>query len=83
RNRRVEYLRGTLDLDSQTEFEFVLAAALMYGKMGCDYLSLYLVSNWEFSEKKEIVEPTTGKEVQPPPPSQFQEPDMSDFDFGF
>ncbi|KAH3660558.1 hypothetical protein OGAPHI_007144 [Ogataea philodendri] len=83
RNRRVEYLRGTLDLDSQTEFEFVLAAALMYGKMGCDYLSLYLVSNWEFSEKKEIVEPTTGKEVQPPPPSQFQEPDMSAFDFGF
>ncbi|KAG7819982.1 hypothetical protein KL909_004731 [Ogataea angusta] len=83
RTKRVEYLRGALALDVRAEYDFVLAAALMYQKMGCDYLSLHLVQHWEFSETKEIIEPSTGKEVLPPPPSAFQEPDMSAFDFGF
>ncbi|ODV85323.1 hypothetical protein CANARDRAFT_28586 [[Candida] arabinofermentans NRRL YB-2248] len=37
-------------LDASYEFQFITKAASMYEKMGCDYLGLSLVRNWEFIE---------------------------------
>jgi hypothetical protein len=51
RNRNVEYYKGTSQVKPEHEFSFVIKAAAMYTKMGCDWLALYIVKKWEFSEK--------------------------------
>lgn len=49
RNRNIEYLKGIYNIKPEHEFDFVLKAANMYEKMGCDWLALYLVGSWKFS----------------------------------
>ncbi|GME97268.1 unnamed protein product [[Candida] boidinii] len=48
RRKDSTYFKGATDLTSEEEFEFVLSVASMHERMGCDYLSLYLLKNWEF-----------------------------------
>ncbi|GME92748.1 unnamed protein product [[Candida] boidinii] len=48
RRKDSTYYKGATDLTSEEEFEFVLSVASMHERMGCDYLSLYLLKNWEF-----------------------------------
>lgn len=68
RNRNVSYLKAISEVRPEHEFSFVIKAATMYSKMGCDWLALYLVKNWKFSEpnsKKPMLENSgTYKEVE-------------------
>lgn len=48
RRKDSTYFKGATDLTTEEEFEFVLSVASMHERMGCDYLSLYLLKNWEF-----------------------------------
>lgn len=50
RNRSVDYYKGISKLKPEHEFSFVIKAASMYIKMGCDWLALYLVERWKFSQ---------------------------------
>lgn len=51
RNRNVAYYRGIADVKPEYEFSFVIKAATMYSRMGCDWLALYLVKKWKFSSQ--------------------------------
>lgn len=50
RKRNVKYYQGISMIEPKHEFSFVIKAATMYTKMGCDWLALYLLRTWEFSE---------------------------------
>lgn len=81
-----------LEAVDNNEFKFVNRIALIYSRMGCDYLSIHILRNWRFTkyEYKETEEEKsldTGKfklfdvEKPPPPPEAFQEFDMGAFGF--
>ena len=87
-----------MDVLPEIEFDFVLRLATIYSRMGCDYLSLVLLRNWQFlnySQAEKKMEPETPKDLLlefagaakqqklAPEPSTFVEPDMSAFSFGF
>lgn len=48
RKRNINYLQGSLEIDEQLEYDVVGRVANIYTRMGCDYLALALVKNWEF-----------------------------------
>ncbi|CUM65415.1 uncharacterized protein PRCAT00003053001 [Priceomyces carsonii] len=48
RRRTVKYLRGSLGITPLEEFDFVIKVGLLYNRMGCDYLALMLIRNWNF-----------------------------------
>lgn len=55
RNRKVDYLRGSLSISPQQEFNFVVRVAMIYSRMGCEYLALLLLRNWTFSQGQQSV----------------------------
>lgn len=95
RRRKVNYLEGSFSISPAAEFEFVIKVASIYTRMGCDYLALLLVRDWEFKEyndgKTKVADTKDDdndifKEFKPtlapPQPTTFEEPDiMSSFDF--
>ncbi|KAM9910826.1 hypothetical protein OXX69_004116 [Metschnikowia pulcherrima] len=98
RSSKQRYLEGAMDVSPEIEFDFVLRLATIYSRMGCDYLSLVLLRNWQFlnySQAEKKMEPETPKDLfsefagaakqqkLAPEPSTFVEPDMSAFSFGF
>lgn len=98
RSSKLKYLQGSKDVLPEVEFEFVVRLATIYSRMGCDYLSLLLLRNWEFlnyshvSKKKEEHTDSNAflefagvakQQKLAPEPSTFEEPDMSAFSFGF
>jgi hypothetical protein len=48
REKTTSTLKGALEVTPGMEWEFVIATARVYDRMGCDLLALDLVSNWEF-----------------------------------
>lgn len=48
RHRKVDYLKGSLNISPQQEFDFVVRVAMIYSRMGCEYLALLLLRNWTF-----------------------------------
>ncbi|TID15812.1 hypothetical protein CANINC_004341 [Pichia inconspicua] len=48
RKRKIEYYEGITGMDPRYESLFVMKVVAMYTKMGCDWLALDLVRNWEF-----------------------------------
>ncbi|GAV27612.1 hypothetical protein PMKS-001080 [Pichia membranifaciens] len=54
RNRNVAYYRGIAAVKPEHEFSFVIKAATMYSRMGCDWLALYLVKKWKFSSQEKM-----------------------------
>lgn len=116
RQKTVKYMKGSLSIAPDEEFNFIIKVCSIYTRMGCDYLAVVLIRNWSFlkydESKNEIkwsnnttentnqsneqqktlsftengIHPenmTQKIKAQPPPPTAFQEPDMSAFDFGF
>lgn len=135
RQKRINYLKGSLDITPREEFQFIIKVCMIYTRMGCDYLAEILIRNYVFIRKEsaqatistnasnfeadisirtqlngDSVTPITiedsiqsspsifssfsdnsfgGTKTKalvnktPPPPSVFEEPDMSNFNFGF
>lgn len=97
RRRKFNYLQGALSVEIAQETDFILKIASIYTRMGCDYLALLLIKDWQFIDHKtnEIetkTEESTNesnlfKEFKQPfsptaQPTTFEEPDMmSAFDF--
>ncbi|KAI5968444.1 RAV1 [Candida theae] len=52
RHRKVDYLKGSLSISPQQEFDFVVRVAMIYSRMGCEYLALLLLRNWTFSQEQ-------------------------------
>lgn len=48
RHESVHYLRGSLAIKPQEEFDFVIKICSIYTRMGCDYLAILLILNWTF-----------------------------------
>ncbi|KAI5953203.1 RAV1 [Candida jiufengensis] len=48
RNHKVDYLKGSFEINPQEEFEAVIKVSMIYTRMGCDYLALLLLKNWMF-----------------------------------
>ncbi|GMG18920.1 unnamed protein product [Ambrosiozyma monospora] len=61
RTRQLDYFKGASNMNPQFEFEFAVKAATVYQEMGCDFISLYLVRNWEFLEVESSVAVPTSK----------------------
>ncbi|MCP8716651.1 MAG: hypothetical protein M5E90_04445 [Asgard group archaeon] len=99
RNKKINYLKGSLNISKDEEFQFIIKVCMIYTRMGCDYLALELLRNWTFDTKDDDLkksdqnnggylnkEPTPLSSVanlKPPSSQAFEEPDMSSFDFGF
>lgn len=112
RQKTIKYFKGSLSISPEEEFNFIIKVCSIYTRMGCDYLAVVLIRNWNFirfDETKNEIKWSTNKEnmmsnepsmsftengihsdnitqkikAQPPPPTAFEEPDMSSFDFGF
>lgn len=83
KSKRKEYQMGSLAIDLKQETDFLLNICLIYTKMGCDFLALILLKNWEFGEAEVAERKTKQAELIAPPAQVFEEPDMSAFDFGF
>ncbi|AOA63112.1 RAVE (Rav1p, Rav2p, Skp1p) complex subunit [Komagataella phaffii CBS 7435] len=141
RKKHIDYFKGLTNINPRLEFEFILRVVAIYERMGCDLISLYIVKNFNFMKRTEIITHIIEKdqkvikngntthvdnghaqleqatkngnvEVSPkieennsaisstssdhtrrksvgfskklqPPPTEFQEPDMSSFNFGF
>ena len=49
RLRNINYLKGSSRLSPNEEFQFVIKVAMIYTRMGCDYLALLLLKHWTFS----------------------------------
>ena len=63
RKRNVLYYEGIKEMDCKYEFSFVMKSSTMYFKMGCDWLGLYLIKNWKFSEV-DLVKDVKVKEIE-------------------
>ncbi|KAF2840037.1 hypothetical protein M501DRAFT_1056409 [Patellaria atrata CBS 101060] len=48
RQKSLQTLKGAMMVSPRTETDFILHTARLYDRMGCDYLALDLVRNWEF-----------------------------------
>ncbi|RCK54817.1 Regulator of V-ATPase in vacuolar membrane protein 1 [Candida viswanathii] len=95
RNKKINYLKGSLDISKDEEYQFIIKVCMIYTRMGCDYLALELLRNWNFETKDTkkpdghnhhiTKEPTpiASSNLKPPSSQAFEEPDMSSFDFGF
>ncbi|CAI5758388.1 unnamed protein product [Candida verbasci] len=90
RTKKLNYLKGSLGISKLEEFQFIIKVCMIYTRMGCDYLSLLLIKNWNFisTSEKDVengdIEFEKSVEVKSQPPVQeFEEPDMSAFEFGF
>ncbi|KAI5959053.1 RAV1 [Candida pseudojiufengensis] len=57
RNHKIDYLKGSKMINPIEEFETVIKVSMIYTRMGCDYLALYLLKNWSFPDY------STGKEI--------------------
>lgn len=49
KNRKLVYLEGSQEIPKKIEFDFILNVASMYTKLGCDWLGLSLIRNWNFN----------------------------------
>lgn len=54
REKSAQYLEGSLSITPQIENEFILRVASIYTRMGCDYLSVYIVRNWKFIKAEDF-----------------------------
>lgn len=54
REKNEAYFKGSLEIDSSLERDFLVRVARIYGRMGCDYLSVDLMKNWKFLNKDVI-----------------------------
>ncbi|AET37600.1 Rav1p Ecym_1367 [Eremothecium cymbalariae DBVPG len=52
RRKNDSYFKASLEINETIEYDIVNKVANIYFRMGCDYLSLSLISNWEFIEEK-------------------------------
>ncbi|KAL6450588.1 RAV1 Regulator of V-ATPase in vacuolar membrane protein 1 [Candida maltosa Xu316] len=52
REKKVNYLQGSLNISKDQEFEFIIKVSLIYTRMGCDYLALELLRNWNFERER-------------------------------
>lgn len=55
RDKSLQTIKGSLQIDPQLETDFVLHCARMYSRMGCTLLSLRLISNWEFTRGASLI----------------------------
>ncbi|CDK25199.1 unnamed protein product [Kuraishia capsulata CBS 1993] len=84
RSRHLDYLKGALGLTSKDEFEFVLRVSYYYTRMGCDYISVYLVRNWKFmladlNDMVKIEEEKVKNVIVGPSPAAFSSSRKKDF----
>ncbi|EGW31293.1 uncharacterized protein SPAPADRAFT_51318 [Spathaspora passalidarum NRRL Y-27907] len=52
RHKKINYLKGSLNITKQEEFQFIIKVCMIYTRMGCDYLALLLLRNWTFNEQE-------------------------------
>lgn len=84
RTRKNDYLKGSLHISEKDEFDFITKISSIYMRMGCDYLALLLVKEWEFLQVKDKKNDNMFEEFKPAltQPTVFEEPDiMALFDF--
>ncbi|KAK6455786.1 regulator of V-ATPase [Scheffersomyces xylosifermentans] len=48
RQKRINYLKGSLDISPKVEFRFIIKVCMIYTRMGCDYLAVLLLRNYNF-----------------------------------
>lgn len=48
REKSLHYFHGSLEISSKIEYEFIIRVSNIYTRMGCDYLSVGLLKNWNF-----------------------------------
>lgn len=48
RASKLNYLKGSLGVKPDEEFQFVVKVSTIYSRMGCDYLALLLMRRWKF-----------------------------------
>ncbi|KAH3687422.1 hypothetical protein WICPIJ_001599 [Wickerhamomyces pijperi] len=51
REKSEVYFKGSLEIDSKLERDFLVRVSRIYSRMGCDYLSVDLMRNWKFLNK--------------------------------
>lgn len=54
RNRNLRYFLASLDLSNEYERYLILRATEILCRMGCDYLAISLVKNWNFIDKPKV-----------------------------
>lgn len=62
RHRKVDYLKGSLNISLQQEFDFVVRVAMIYTRMGCEYLALLLLRSWTFVQGQKYIGQANGVE---------------------
>lgn len=55
RKRNIKYFLGSLKVERKLEYCLISRVADILRRMGCDYLALSLVRNWEFIDEYEIL----------------------------
>jgi hypothetical protein len=50
RQNKLNYLQGSLHITQLEEFNFIIKVCMIYSRMGCDYLAIMLLRNWNFIE---------------------------------
>lgn len=60
RKRNVKYFMGSLQVENTLEYKSVLRVAEILGRMGCDFLALSMIKNWEFMENDARLEKLKG-----------------------
>ncbi|KAK6462192.1 regulator of V-ATPase [Scheffersomyces coipomensis] len=63
RQKKSNYLKGSMGITPIQEFEFIKKVCGIYTRMGCDYLALLLVRNWNFVHTKEVRKITNNEAV--------------------
>ncbi|AMD20611.1 HDL133Wp [Eremothecium sinecaudum] len=54
RKKKIDYFKGSLEINENTEYNIIKKVANIYFRMGCEYLSLSLLRNWDFTEKRKM-----------------------------
>lgn len=63
RKRNVRYFMGSLEIENTLEYNCVLRVTDILKRMGCDFLALSIVKNWEFIEGNSKIEKLIGSQA--------------------
>lgn len=55
RKRNIKYFLGSLEVENTLEYHLVLRVTDILRRMGCEYLAVSLVKNWEFIEESKRI----------------------------
>ncbi|KAL6938084.1 hypothetical protein ACO0RG_004618 [Hanseniaspora osmophila] len=55
RNTHVTYFNSTLTIEESLEYNTLEKVCEVYRRLGCDYLALSLMKNWQFIDKQKLI----------------------------